>query len=154
MSSMKRNSTRPTSGVSERPAAGFELLDHPCDLKLRVWGPNLAEIFVKSAEGMMAYLFGSHIGASPYHGTEDIKIDAPDPPALLVDWLSELLYRATSEYHAYVRFRVHELGETMLKATADTVAAEAIEDIKAVTHHELSIRENEHGWEATVVFDI
>jgi len=33
------------------------------------------------------------------------------------------------------------------------VAAEAVEDIKAVTHHELAVRECEGGWEATIVFD-
>ena len=74
--------------------------------------------------------------------------------ALLVDWLSELLCRATSEYRAYIGFRMHELGETAAKATAGAVTAEAIEDIKAVTHHELSLREHAGRWEATVVFDI
>jgi len=33
------------------------------------------------------------------------------------------------------------------------VAAEAVEDIKAVTHHELSVRKREGRWEATIVFD-
>jgi SHS2 domain-containing protein len=146
---------RPVRGEPDRPAGGFELLDHPADVKLRAWGNSLEELFVKSAEGMMAYLFGSDIVAARRRRTETVELAAPDREALLVDWLSELLYRATSEYNAYTGFCVLALSETALKATASAVTASAIEDIKAVTHHELSIRKREDGcWEATIVFDI
>ncbi len=105
-SSTRPSSARATCAGRTEPAGGFELLDHPGDVKL------------------------------------------------LVDWLSELLYRATSGYCVFVAFQIQELGDTQLKAAAGVVAAAAIEDIKAVTHHELSIREEDRGWEATVVFDI
>jgi SHS2 domain-containing protein len=137
----------------DQQAAGFEFLDHPGDLKLRAWGRNLEELFASAATGMMTFLFGSDVADAPPYRTETIEIDARDREALLVDWLSELLYRATSEYHAYMGFRIRELTETKLKATVTAAAAEAVEDIKAVTHHELSVREREGGWEATIVFD-
>jgi SHS2 domain-containing protein len=139
-------------GRSE-PAGGFEFLDHPGDLKLRAWGADRKELFANAATGMMASLFGSGIANARPYRTETIEIEARDHEALLVDWLSELLYRATSEYHAYTGFRIHELTETKLKAAVTAVAAEAVEDIKAVTHHELSVREREGEWEATIVFD-
>ncbi len=138
---------------SDQPADGFEFLDHPGDLKLRAWGRNLEALFANAASGMMTCLFGSGIANAQPYRTETIEIEARDREALLVDWLSELLYRATSRYHAYMGFRIHELTETKLKATVAAVAAEAVEDIKAVTHHELSVREREGRWEATIVFD-
>ncbi len=137
----------------DQPADGFEFLDHPGDLKLRAWGRNLEELFANAATGMMTFLFGSGIANAQPYRTEMIEIEARDRETLLVDWLSELLYRATSEYHAYMGFRIHELTETKLKATVTAVAAEAVEDIKAVTHHELSVRNREGRWEATIVFD-
>jgi len=137
----------------DQPADGFEFLDHPGDLKLRAWGRSLEHLFANAASGMMTFLFGGGVDGSQPYRTETIEIGAGDREALLVDWLSELLYRATSEYHAYVGFRMHELTETKLKAAVAAVAAEAIEDIKAVTHHELSVNACEGGWEATVVFD-
>jgi len=137
----------------DQPAAGFEFLDHPGDLKLRAWGRNLEELFANAATGMMTFLFGSGIANAQPYRTETIEIEARDREALLVDWLSELLYRATSEYHAYMGFRIHELTEIKLRATVTAVAAAAVEDIKAVTHHELSVREREGRWEATIVFD-
>jgi SHS2 domain-containing protein len=139
-------------GRSE-PADGFEFLDHPGDLKLRAWGADREELFANAATGMMAFLFGSGTANARPYRTETIEVEARDHEALLVDWLSELLYRATSEYHAYMGFRIHELTETKLKAAVTAVAAEAVEDIKAVTHHELSVREREGRWEATIVFD-
>ena len=137
----------------DRPADGFEFLDHPGDLKLRAWGEDLERLFASAAEGMMAFLFGSGVVDLEPFRTETIEIAAGDREALLVDWLSELLYRATSEYHAYTEFQMHELTETKLKATVAAAVAQAVEDIKAVTHHELSIRTCEDRWEATVVFD-
>ena len=143
-----------TRGRPERPADGFEFLDHPGDVKLRAWGTDLERLFANAAEGMMTFLFGNRIANLQPDRTEAIEIEAQDREALLVDWLSELLYRATSEYHAYREFRIHELTETKLKASVAAAAAEAVEDIKAVTHHELSVRACKGGWEATVVFDI
>jgi SHS2 domain-containing protein len=142
-----------TRSRPDQPADGFEFIDHPGDLKLRAWGGDLEKLFANAAEGMMTFLFGNGIADLTPDRTETIEIEAGDREALLVDWLSELLYRATSEYHAYMGFRMHELTETKLKAAAAAVAAEAIEDIKAVTHHELSVRECEGGWQATIVFD-
>jgi len=141
-----------TRGRDDQPA-GFEFLDHPGDLKLRAWGSDLEELFAHAAQGIMTFLFGSGVANLQPYRTETIEIEAGDREALLVDWLSELLYRATSEYHAYMGFRMHELTETKLKAAVAAAVAEAVEDIKAVTHHELSIRKGESGWEATVVFD-
>ena len=89
--------------------------------KLRTWGIDRERIFANAAEGMMTFLFGNGIANLQPDRTEAIEIEARDREALLVDWLSELPYRATSAYHAYIGFRVHELTETKLKAT---VAAE------------------------------
>ena len=134
--------------------AAFEVLEHPGDVKLRVWGPTLAHLFANAAEGMMTYIFGEEIARAQPEGSERIEVTSPDREALLVDWLSEILYRVTSGYHAYIGFRIDEIGDRRLVATADIVSAEAVDDIKAVTHHELSIRKRDDGWDATVVFDI
>jgi SHS2 domain-containing protein len=136
------------------PDTGYELLEHPADVKLRVWGDTLEELFANAAAGMMAFLFGDPIANACPEGTEQFDIRARDREALLVDFLSELLYRASSEYRAYVDVRVREISERRIIATAGIVAACARDDIKAVTHHELAVRKGDGGWEATVVFDV
>jgi SHS2 domain-containing protein len=136
-----------------RSGGGFEFLDHPGDVKLRAWSGDLESLFAAVAEGMMAFLFGNGITELEPDRIETIEINAKDREALLVDWLSELLYRVTCEYRAYMGFRIHELTERKLKAAVASAAAEAVEDIKAVTHHELSVRKCERRWEASIVFD-
>ncbi len=79
-------------------------------------------------------MFGADIEKVRPERTDVIEVEAPDRDALLVDWLSELLYRATSEYQAYVDFRIDEFSDRRLAARAGVASAEATDDIKAVTH--------------------
>jgi len=134
--------------------APFEVLEHPGDLKLRVRGASLEELFANAATGMMHQLFDPEALKQEPETTESLEVSARDLESLLVDWLSELLYRVTSQYKAFVRVKVVDVTDSSLMATAGTVAAEAVDDIKAVTYHELSIRKLDGQWEATVVFDI
>ena len=52
------------------------------------------------------------------------------------------------------QLRMKLLDEQRLAARVGIMSATAIDDIKAVTHHELTVRKCDDGWEATVVFDI
>jgi SHS2 domain-containing protein len=132
----------------------FELIEHSGDVKLRAMGETLEDVLVNAARGMMAFMFGDDVLNTRPEQREFITIESADREALLVDWLSELLYRAASRYHAYVDFRVCTFGERRLTADVGIAAAEALDDIKAVTHHELAIRQVDGGFEAVVVFDL
>ena len=50
------------------PETGYELLEHPADVKLRAWGATLEELFANAAAGMMAFLFGEHIAPAGWLG--------------------------------------------------------------------------------------
>jgi SHS2 domain-containing protein len=130
------------------------LIEHSGDVKLRALGRTLEDVFVNAACGMMAFMFGDEILNARPERREFIKIESADREALLVDWLAELLYRAASRYHAYVDFRICTMSERCLAADVGIAAAEALDDIKAVTHHELAVRKTDGGLEAVVVFDI
>jgi SHS2 domain-containing protein len=132
----------------------FELIEHSGDVKLRALGQTLEDVFVNAACGMMVFMFGDEILNARPEQREFISIKAADREALLVDWLAELLYRAASRYHAYVDFRICTMNEHCLVADAGIAAAEALDDIKAVTHHDLAIRKVDGWWEAIVVFDL
>jgi protein archease len=136
------------------PSSPFELLEHPADVKLRARGATLQELFTNAAAGMMTYLFGEGIAERKAEQTQTIAIEGRDREALLVDFLSELLYRATSQYRAYVDFSVREMTDRKIVVAAGVVPAQATDDIKAVTHHELAVRRQGDHWEATVVLDI
>jgi SHS2 domain-containing protein len=142
------------SGRIPDTTASFELVEHSGDVKLRARGQTLEDIFVNAACGMMAFIFGDAILNAWPEQREFITIESADREALLVDWLSELLYRAASRYHAYVDFRICTMSERCLIADVGIAATEALDDIKAVTHHELAIRQVDGDFEAVVVFDL
>jgi len=129
----------------------YELLEHVGDLKIRAFGENLKEAFANAALAMMAYIYGKEILSKKPDHTDLIELTAE---ALLVDWLGELLYLSNTAYRAYVHYEIKELSEQKLVAVVGSLAAQAVEEIKAVTHHDLAISQKEGRWEITVVYDI
>jgi SHS2 domain-containing protein len=88
-----------------------------------------------------------------------IEVEAGDVEALLVAWLSELNFRCVTELELFCEFVIDAISPTSARAT---VRGEKIDparhviqtEIKAVTYHELFVREVEGGWEAQVIFDV
>ncbi len=136
----------------------YEILEHPADLKIRAFGKDLPEVFVNMAKAVAWQQL-----QIPNHKTqiskeeEDIFVESDDLNALLVDWLSEILYRSDINKKVYINFEIIEFSESPYKIKARIkgapVEAKNI-DIKAATYHDLKIEKIADGWEATVVFDI
>ena len=149
----------------------YEFLSHPADIKLKASGQDLAELFSNCARGMMSFIYGEKVACKKYTKKEEISLEAKDLSALLVDWLSELLYLSNSTYNTFLDFEFKEISakgapsglagrggsggeESKLVAIAKGCKAEAEDDIKAVTYSELEIKQKKDGWEAIIVFDI
>lgn len=132
----------------------FKFLDHPADLKIQVFGQNLQELFINAALGMMTFLYPKQVEIQSHEAKENIRLKSGDLKALLVDWLSELLYLSDSRDICYNDFHFDKLTENELIVTAYGRRVRAKEDIKAVTYHGLEIKETDEGWEAIILFDI
>jgi SHS2 domain-containing protein len=130
----------------------FEELAHTADWALRVRAADLPELFAESARGMNA-LTGARPAPGPRtHRT--VNLSAPDAESLLVAFLSELVYAAEQEHLMFDEFKIQIEGQT-LKAVMDGAPLESInKTIKAVTYHNLHIREIEGGVEVEIVFDV
>ena len=132
----------------------YEWLEHPADIKIRSFGKSLPELFSNSALGMMAFLYGKDIEKIEVTEVKKIEIQADDLESLLVDWLSELLYLSNTTYRAYTKYDFKKLNKKELLAEVSSARAEAQDDIKAVTYHDLSIKKNKAVYEAVIVYDI
>lgn len=133
----------------------YKILEHKSDYKIRAFGKDLPELFSNAAAGMMDFLYES--AKCKTQSAKDkriIKLQANDLKALLVDWLSELLYLTDTKNLAYTKFDFKRLTETKLAAEVFGFVAKAKDDIKAVTYHGLEINKVVRGWEAVVLFDI
>ena len=60
---------------------------------------------------MMYFLFGEKNGSVADMRQEDIAIESSDRESLLVDWLSELLYRTSTGRRAYLDYDMQKLAK-------------------------------------------
>lgn len=146
-------------------AKDFELIPHTADIKLRVYGKTMKDLFRHALIGMFQSIGPQVLGCPMVDGrvackelpySHEIIIDSIDAVALLVDFLSETLYLSDVNNEAYFDAIIHELSNTHIKATvrgAKITGFEVVE-IKAVTYHDLSIKQIDGEWVADIVFDI
>ncbi len=133
-------------------SAGYQERAHTADWALEVWAPDLAGLLQQAARGMYA-LMHAQLQTEPRE-TYRFEIAAPDHETLLVAFLAELLYFTQRDDVGFDHFELSMAGER-LTAEVEGAPLEAIaKEIKAVTYHNLVVRETERGLEATLVFDV
>jgi SHS2 domain-containing protein len=140
------------AGTSSHP--GWEEIEHTADWALRVRGEDLRTLFENAAWGMLSMIGGD---ASPpgavVHKTFSLR--APDWEILLVDWLTELLYLIEDQQVVFTHIVVHHVADFALEAEVTGRANGHFDKyIKAVTYHNLAIRQTDTGYETVIVFDV
>jgi len=85
-----------------------------------------------------------------------IKINSPGLAAVLVDFLSEVLYLTQVNKEIYNKVKFIKFTGTKIEAEIFGQTIERFgEEIKAVTYHGLELYQKKDGtWETTVLFDI
>lgn len=136
-------------------AKKFELLPHTADLRVRVFGATLEELFQHALEALMTTM-GEGMRRTGPAEPQMIHMQADSATNLLVDFLSEALYLANVEKAIYDRAHFEALSQTELRATLTGQAVDSFaEDIKAVTYHGAEIKRSERGqFGVEIVFDI
>jgi len=135
-------------------ARRFEEVEHTADRALRIWGCDLAELFVNAALGMNSLMLARDGGNTPALA-KHITLEAIDAENLLVAWLSELAFWAETELLIFTGFEFRRISPTGLSALARGARVGALEKhIKAVTFHNLEISSASDGLSTTVVFDV
>lgn len=130
----------------------FEEIEHTADCAIRAWAPDLPSLFAAAATGMYA-VAGVKLGKG--QGLKrNIRLQAQDHEGLLVAFLTELVYALEQEERGFVSFDL-QISNGQLEGQMDGRALETIaKPIKAVTYHNLKIRETERGHEVELVFDV
>jgi SHS2 domain-containing protein len=135
----------------------FEELPHTADWSLRVWAPDLNQLFTESARGMNA-LAGIRLAEKP-RVRRLFSLSSPDVESLLVSFLSELVYISEQDRLAFDQINLSldlEAGSPCsLSATLRGAPILSLDKaIKAVTYHNLKIQQSTRGYEIEIVFDV
>lgn len=132
----------------------FTVEDHTADWAIRVRGRDLRRLLLSAAWGMNSLLV-TDLNAIPLSVERPVTAEGFDRESLLVEWLGELAYLTEMEGLVFREFEFETVTpETVCATVRGGRAPELHKHIKAVTYHDLEIRETEAGLEATVVFDV
>lgn len=132
----------------------FEEIPHTADWSFRAFGKDLCALFENAAHAIFA-LEGAQAQVGARETARVVQVSAMDYESLLVNWLTELLWLQESQREAYQRFHIETLTPTKLRAQVfGAPLMELNKIIKAVTYHNLEIKQTANGWEAVVVVDV
>lgn len=134
----------------------YEVLSHTADLRLRVRGKTLRELFTEALRGLQAVTRREVGEGRNRMTTRRVALTAPNQTVLLVDFLNEALSLSHIHREVYTNALIEKLADTELAATLTGAPVDCFdEDIKAVTYHEADVKQNAKGeWETMLVFDI
>jgi SHS2 domain-containing protein len=139
---------------------GFTFVDHTADVAARLHGATLDDLFAAAAGAFTAAMTVPE-AVVPRQSLQ-VTLEAADLELLLVDWVSELLYRFETDQFlvATARVRVAEHGRRwridaeVSGETRDAARHPIKVLVKAVTFHGLRIERRADGYETLLVFDI
>lgn len=135
----------------------FEILPHRADLRIKVWGAGLEEVFQSALAGMNEVLKPGFCQAERQFSKEvKLELEASDPTVLLVDFLSQVLTASQEQKVIYCKADFENLTSQAVAVKLQGMAVEGFDrDVKAVTYHEAEVKKNEKGeFETVIVFDI
>jgi SHS2 domain-containing protein len=132
--------------------AGYCEREHTADWALEVWAPDLAGLLEQAARGMYA-LAGARLTTGERQSRQ-LTLAAADAESLLVKFLGELLYLGEAEGLGFEAFRLTLDGLRLQADLSGAPLAALSKEIKAVTYHNLAVRQTERGLEACIVFDV
>lgn len=132
----------------------YEELDHTADVGIRAHGATLDELFAAAAAGMFSLV--ADLRKVRAVGEVEVRVKADDLEALMVRWLSELLFLHETQRLLLKEFDVRIDGTSLdARARGETIDKKRHElklNIKAVTYHRLRV--DRKAGLAEVIFDI
>ena len=136
---------------------GHRVLSHTADSGVEATAGSLDGLIAELATGMFELI--ARVDPDAVDRWIEVEVTADTLPDLVVDTLSELLYRWEVEDVVFGAFRVEATAEPPgVRIDAGGVAVgDAVATgpaIKAVTYHGLVVEQRADRWHGTVYFDV
>ena len=135
----------------------YELIEHTGDVGIKIYGDTLKDLFINAAFGMFEIM--AEISNVQNSLASEVEVAGDNYEELLVNWLSELNYLFIAENQIFNKFEINRLTDKELFGIAlgekfDPHKHLVHREIKAVTYHELYVKQIKNRWQAQIIFDI
>ncbi len=132
------------------------MLSHTADAGLEATATTFVGLVEELATGMFELI--APVDPAGADRAATVEVASPTVEDLVVDMLSELLYRAEVDDTIFCDFAAQQPDSHTLKVVARGCDSTSIElggtPIKVVTYHDLVVRQDESGWYGRVYFDV
>ncbi len=135
----------------------YEELGHTADVRFRIYGADERELFSNAAFA----LFDKMVDLSAVRPSEaiEVEVSGADVEEMLVNFLSEILYRFDAEKFVARECEIKELSPGGVKSVCrgekfDPAKHEFRHHIKAVTFHDVRIENTPDGLAVTITCDV
>jgi SHS2 domain-containing protein len=140
----------------ERP--DYDEIEHTADVGFELTASDLEAAFEGAAAAMFDLICDLDTVGTIVRRTVRASAREGDVEALMVRWLSELLFVLAAEGLLLSSFEVRELRDGLITAAvagepADLGRHELKTDIKAATYHGIVVKQSGAGWRVRVIFD-
>lgn len=132
----------------------FKILPHTADVRMLVFGNSFKDLFLNALLGMEEVM--GPIKTNKETNWRKFKIESLDSIALLIDFLSEILYLTQTNKEIYNQLEIKELKENSIEGRVKGIKVEGFfKDVKGVTYHEAYVQQkSDDKWEAMIIFDL
>lgn len=132
------------------------VLDHTADIKLKVVGTGLEELFLQALEGLAHLLYHNYNVSGVSQTKVPIRVSSIDVNSLLVDFLSEVLYQSDIHQSVFFRAKIKKFTNCELEAELSGRPIHQFDrHIKAVTYQDVRILKDPEGlWQTEIIFDV
>ncbi len=136
---------------------GYRLLEHTGDIGITVWAGSLKGLFQEAARALFDIITDRKKVAARLK--REVSVLGSGKEELMVAWLNELLYLHEVEELLFRDFTLSKIEQGSLKGVA---RGEKFQEnhhliktaVKAVTYHQLEIKQLDGRWQARIIFDI
>jgi len=133
----------------------YEEIPHTADVKIRARAETLELLFSDAFNALMQVLYGKNRSGSLQ---KRIEINAPDPEALLADFLSEVLFVCEVEGLVFSRADIAinggNLAATLYGEPFDRERHAEGTEVKGISYSGLSIQRDANGYMLDIIFDV
>jgi SHS2 domain-containing protein len=132
----------------------YEFLEHTADIKVKVYGETLAEVFENVVLAVSEHVSrGEKIKSNKM---KVIDVSGKDNESLLYNFIDEMLYLIDAENFVPSKAAVTLRGKNLRAEISGDDAGNysGLDHIKAATYAEMYVKKTEDGWEAQFVIDV
>jgi SHS2 domain-containing protein len=131
---------------------GYQEVEHTADIALRVWGEDFHALLRQAAKGF--YHLMSVVPHTEKPVAEFFILQQDSLESILVDFLNELLFLAEEKNQIFDTFSFDDQDDELTVRMAGQKILSQERLIKAVTFHDLEVRQMDCGYKTTITFDV